>query len=129
MTYNELHTGYFANIKKYEERGYVPVSIAGITPDFFNGEKWVDFAPRKEFFSKWKRGELTNEEYMKEYLKYLNTIPKEDIEELRYMTKYEKYVMCCYEKTGDFCHRHYLGAFLRRAYGFKVNEVIVIGEE
>ena len=125
MAYNELYTGYFANTKKYEEMGYTPVSVAGITPEFFKGEKWIDFAPRKSFFSKWKRGELSNKEYMKEYLNYLKTLPKEDIEELRELTKTNKFVMCCYEKTGDFCHRHYLGAFLRKVYGFKVQELKV----
>ena len=62
---------------------------------------------------------------MKEYLKYLNTIPAEDIEELAQITREGKFVMCCYEKTGDFCHRHYLAAFLRKAYGFKVVELSV----
>ena len=123
--YNELYTGYFAKTKKYEELGYTPVSIAGITPAFFEGEKWSDFAPRKSFFSEWKKGLITNEEYMRKYLEYLRTIPKSDIEELREMTKRSKFVMCCYEKTGDFCHRHYLAAFLRKAYGFKVKEVSV----
>ena len=87
MTYNVLYTGYFAKAKKYEEDGFVPVSVAGITPDFFKGEKWVDFAPRKTFFSEWKKGLISNEEYMEKYLKYLRTIPKEDIEELRELTK------------------------------------------
>ena len=125
MAYNELYTGYFANVKKYEEMSYTPVSVAGITPEFFKGEKWLDFAPRKTFFSEWKRGSITNEEYMRQYLKYLKTIPKEDIEELREMTRYNKFVMCCYEKTGDFCHRHYLAAFLRRVYSFKVTELVL----
>jgi uncharacterized protein YeaO (DUF488 family) len=123
--YNELYTGYFANIKKYEHFGYTPVSIAGITPEFFKGEKWSDFAPRKTFFSEWKKGLITDKEYMKKYLDYLSTIPKEDIEELREITKDGSFVMCCYEKPGDFCHRHYLAAFLRRAYGFKVQELRV----
>ena len=123
--YKELYTGYFAKYKEYQKAGYIPVSVAGITPEFFEGEKWLDLAPRREFFSKWKRGELTNKEYMKKYLTYLNTIPAEDIEELAQITREGKFVMCCYEKTGDFCHRHYLAAFLRKAYGFKVTEIPV----
>ena len=125
MAYNELYTGYFAKTKLYEKHDYTPVSVAGITPDFFRGEKWSDFAPRKTFFSKWKKGELSNEEYGREYLKYLNTIPKEDIEELRRITVEGRFVMCCYEKMGDFCHRHLLAAFLRKAYGFKVRELVI----
>ena len=123
--YNELFTGYFANVKKYEERGYIPVSVAGKTPEFFTGERWSDFAPRKKFFLDWKKGELTNKEYMEKYLGYLSTIPRKDIEELREITKEGKYVMCCYEKSKDFCHRHYLAAFLRNFYNFKVKELCI----
>ena len=123
MSYNELFTGYFANTNKYLKAVYVPVSIAGKTPDFFKGERWVDFAPRKELFSKWKSGEISDIEYGREYIKYLETIPEEDIEELRNLTKTARYVMCCYEKTGDFCHRNYLALFLRKKYKFNVSEV------
>ena len=125
MAYNELFTGYFANTKKYIEAGYTPVSIAGRTPDFFIGEHWVDFAPRKDMFLRWKNGESSDIDYSQEYLRYLDTIPEEDIEELREMTKEAKYVMCCYEKVGDFCHRNYLALFLRKKFGFNVRELIL----
>lgn len=125
VAYNELFTGYFANTKKYIEAGYTPVSVAGRTPAFFEGEHWVDFAPRKEMFLKWKRGGSSNADYAREYLAYLDTLPNEDIEELRRLTKEAKYVMCCYEKVGDFCHRNYLALFLREKYGFKVRELIL----
>lgn len=125
MSYNELFTGYFANTKKYNEAGYTPVSVAGKTPAFFRGEHWVDFAPRKEMFFKWKRGESSDIDYAQEYLRYLDTLPDEDIEELRELTRDAKYVMCCYEKAGDFCHRNYLALFLRKKYGFSVKELIL----
>lgn len=125
MAYNELFTGYFANTKKYILAGYIPVSVAGKTPDFFEGERWTDFAPRKELFMKWKNGELSDIEYGRQYMEWLNSIPSEDIEELRNITKTGKYVMCCYEKTGDFCHRNYLALFLKKKYCFKVSEVVL----
>ena len=123
--YNKLFTGYFAKTKKYIELGYEPVSVAGKTPDFFTGEKWLDFAPRINFFLEWKNGLIDNKEYLKKYYEYLKTIPKEDIEELRELTKDHKFIMCCYEKRGDFCHRHGLAWFLRNTYGFDVSEIEV----
>lgn len=121
--YNKLYTGYFAKCKDYKLAGYIPVSVAGITPDKCVDEKWVDFAPRKDLFYKWKKGIISDIEYGRRYLEYLNTIPKEDIEELRELTKTSNFVMCCYEKTGDFCHRHYLSHFLKVKYNFEVSEL------
>ena len=123
MAYNELYTGYFAQTKKYILAGYTPVSVAGKTPDFFKGDRWLDFAPRKELFLRWKNGELSDIEYGREYLRYLDTIPSEDIEEVRDLTKGAKIVMCCYEKPEDFCHRKYLALFLTKKHGFKVSEI------
>lgn len=125
MAYNELFTGYFANTKKYILAGYTPVSVAGKTPDFFEGDRWLDFAPRKELFTQWKNGEISDIEYGREYMSYLDTIPAEDIEELRDLTRTAKFVMCCYEKSGDFCHRNYLSLFLKKKYGFQVSEIIL----
>lgn len=124
--FNKLYTGYFAKTKKYIEAGYTPVSVAGKTPDFFTGEHWVDFAPRKEMFIKWKNGETSNEEYMNEYLQYLKTISKEDIEELREITQEKDFVMCCYERPDEFCHRHALAKFLTEEYGFTVAELWIL---
>ena len=35
-----IYTGYFAKTKKYTEAGLTPASIAGKSPDFFNGIEW-----------------------------------------------------------------------------------------
>lgn len=121
--YNELYTGYFAKCKKYRENGYIPVSVAGKTPSNCVDEKWLDFAPRKELFQQWKNGIISDVKYGNEYMTYLSTIPIEDIEELRELTRSGKFIMCCYEKTGDFCHRHYLAHFLRTKCLFNVYEV------
>ena len=121
--FNKLYTGYFAKTEKYIEAGYTPVSVAGKTPSFFKGEHWVDFAPRKWMFLAWKNGEVTDKEYLKEYCNYLRGIPREDIEELRELTKEDNFVMCCYERRGEFCHRHGLAWFLRTSYGFDVCEL------
>ena len=121
--YNELYTGYFAKCKKYREAGYTPVSVAGVTPKGCVDEKWVDFAPRKELFYQWKEGLISDILYGREYIRYLETIPAEDIEELRELTKENRYVMCCYEKSDDFCHRHYLAHYLRTKYNFNIYEL------
>lgn len=32
-------------------------------------------------------------------------------------------VLCCYEKTGDFCHRHILSDIVYEKYGYRINEL------
>ena len=62
-----IYTGYYANVKKYEEAGLVPVAISGVVPKFFDGFTYKEFAPRKEMFQKWKNGEIDNFEYTEMY--------------------------------------------------------------
>lgn len=120
----QLYTGYFAKVKDYINAGLEPVSIAGITPSFFKGERWSDFAPRKELFNQWKSGALNNFEYSAKYTEYLNTLPKQDIYELKdsLLGENKNFVMCCYEKQGDFCHRHVLADWLENNFGIRVEE-------
>lgn len=120
--FNKVYTGYFAQTKKYVEKGFIPVSIALFTPSFFNGECWEDFSPTTEMLRDVKSSG-DKEVFTKRYLELLQSIPKEDIEELREITKEANYVMLCYEKYPDFCHRHILAKFLVEEHGFEVEEV------
>ena len=49
---------------------------------------------------------------------------KDDIEFdfKEYNTSEHDCVLLCYEKPGDFCHRHILANWLEENFGFKVEE-------
>lgn len=118
-----LYTGYFARTKSYIKEGIHPVSIAGKTPDFFTYNKWSIFAPRKPLFDAWKSGEISNEEYVSLYKEYLSdTITPVKAEKLKEVISEKDIVMCCYEKSGDFCHRHALAEWLFDMLGIEVKE-------
>ena len=119
-----IYTGYYAKIKNYKEDGLEPVAISGKIPDFFEGTTYPDFAPRYETFQKWKDGKMTNEGYTKEYKAYLDTLNKEEVEFdfQPYNTEKNDCILLCYEKSGDFCHRHVLADWLEENFGFKVEE-------
>lgn len=122
-----IYTGYFAKTKEYVESGLTPVSIAGKTPDFFTYPKWTNFAPRKELFYRWKNGEITNEEYMIEYEEYLSlNISPLAIDRLKKLATHKEIVMCCYEKSSDFCHRHTLAQWLSNELGMPIGEVEIL---
>lgn len=118
-----LYTGYFAKTKYYKDNGLVPVSVAGYTPLFFTDPKWTFFAPKKALFDSWKKGDISNEEYSEYYRKNLDsTITPAILNKLKYTAGRYDIVLCCYEKSGDFCHRHTLASWLSEKTGLKVDE-------
>ena len=52
-----MYTGYFAKLKKYQEAGLVPVSIALKSPDWYHGLEYKQLAPNWDILSAWKSGE------------------------------------------------------------------------
>lgn len=120
-----IYTGYYAKLKNYSIFDMDFVAISGKRPDFYEGLYYSDFAPRYEMFQRWKNKEITNEGYTKEYKAWLDSLDKEEIRK-----DFEKYnvvgkdcILLCYEKAGDFCHRHVLADWLEENFGFKVEEV------
>lgn len=118
-----IYTGYFAKTKKYVEHGLLPISVAGKTPDFFTYPKWVKLAPRKDIFFQWKNGEISNEEYMNLYEKYLESeISDNALSKIKHFSREKDIILCCYEKSGDFCHRHSLAKFLNKKLNVEIKE-------
>lgn len=120
-----LHTSYFAKVKQLQQMGFTNlVCVAGYAPKFFfdvEGARFMpDLAPRKDWFWEWKNGHLPNEWYIQKYnetvLSKLN--PEKVIEELG-----DNAVMLCYEKLGDFCHRHLIADWITEKTGVKVDEI------
>lgn len=119
-----IYTGYYAKLKYYTKVGLVPFAISGKVPDFYKGERIKDFAPRFEMFQRWKNKEISNEWYVKEYKEYLETLDKEEVRKFFDSLAEDNVeaILLCYEKPGDFCHRHIIADWLEVNFGYKVNE-------
>lgn len=119
--YMNIYTGYYAKTKKYEEDGLCTVGVSGKRPDFFKGIAWKDVAPRWEHYSKWKSGEIGNDEYIELYTQMLDNLSKEDVSQFlkKLEEEYEDIILLCYEKPGSFCHRHALADWLESKMGTK----------
>ena len=106
-----MYTGYYAKIKEYKEAGLIPVSIAGKAPDWYDGLEYKKLAPKWEFFNEWKNGSHKgdNEYYISHFKKEVLdrlSVPLV-ISTLMGMTNtIDNVILLCYEKPGDFCHRH-----------------------
>ena len=113
-----IYTGYFAKVKHYEMLGYTPVAIVASKPKWFEGLYEPLLAPCWALVSDYKLGLITEEDYIRRYTSYLDTL---DIPSI--LNKYSNCVLCCYEKFGDFCHRHILANYLRDKYGIVIIEL------
>ena len=126
-----IYTSYFAKVKQLQESGFNNlVCVAGYAPKFFydisNARFYPDLAPRRTWFWEWKNKHLTNDWYIERYnetvLSKLN--PEKVVEDLG-----DNAVMICYEKPGDFCHRHIIADWLHKNTGIEVKEVSLINNQ
>ena len=128
-------TSYFGKVKKLPEN-IIPVSIAAITPRWFQGKSYKQLAPTFELLNDWKIGAVTEEKYTERYNAQLERLdPKEVAEELKYFLPaicvsaafWEdpnlSIALLCYERDG-FCHRH-LAANWFTEYGIRCEELII----
>ena len=119
-----LYTSYFAKVKHLQEAGFNNlVCVAGYAPKFFydipNARFYPDLAPRKDWFWEWKNNHLSNDWYIE---KYNETVlskldPNKVVSDLG-----DGAVMLCYEKPGDFCHRHLIADWLSTNTDAKISE-------
>jgi len=127
----KLYTSYYANIKNIPE-DYILVSISGgITEDIKNAMDIHDkrFAPNLSLFTEYKNSpEGINREvrYVKRFKKEI--LENRDINEIlkSWTDKFgydKKYVMLCYEKPEDFCHRHIVAEAIENKYNIEINEL------
>lgn len=134
-----MYTGYFAKLKKYQEAGLVPVSIAGKAPSWYKGLEYKKLAPKWEFFNEWKNGSHKgdNDYYIQEFndkiLKNLSITTV--IHDLMELTNAEpnNIILLCYEKPEDFCHRHLVADWISKSSVFLstciVGDVVEFGSE
>ena len=115
-----IYTSYFANIKKLDGVCY---AISGLIPSFYNQltkqnpskyKRFIQFAPKKDWWQKWKNGQLDNNQFVKLY--YSTVLDKIDITDVLYQFDNidQDIYLLCYQKPNDFCHRHLVSQWLNK---------------
>lgn len=109
-----IYTSYFANLKKLP-KNLVPISICGKAPDWYKGLQYKKLAPKYDFFIIWKENH-DNDYYIENFnARVLDTLdPKQVKQELEQLAQSCDIVLICYEKPGDFCHRHLVADWLTK---------------
>jgi len=112
-----IYTSYFGNIKKIlkscPDAGLI--SIAGRTPEWFDGKKFKDLMPHYDWWKEWHDMFADNLELnvsKKWYSdKYYSTVlsnldPLEIARKLKILVDWRPTFILCYETPEKFCHRH-----------------------
>lgn len=133
-----IYTSYFAKVKPLLEAGLNNlVCVAGYAPKFFydipNARFYPDLAPKRCWWRVWHdkfKDNLNSPESIEWYTNiYCDTVlsklnPEKVVEDLG-----DNAVMICYEKPGDFCHRHIIADWLHKNTGIEVKEVSLINNQ
>lgn len=114
-----MYTSYFRQIDNIKN----PLSICGKAPHWYVGPEFKRLAPKYWFFEKYKKGEFNEEQYTYHF-------KKDVLEPLNCQRLYTYLVnmygddvtLLCYEKPGDFCHRHIVSEWFETNLNITVNE-------
>lgn len=116
----KIYTSYFGNAKKLQEANVEMVNIARYKPRYFSGFSLLYAAP----LSFMLKEDMTEEQYVEHYnnlvLKPLNI--EVLLKTLRAIGGDKDVALCCYEKPGQFCHRHLLAKWLNEKAGLDIKE-------
>ena len=116
-----IYTTYFAQLKNLPDN-IIPISICGKAPDWYTGLQYKKLAPKYDFFMKWKETH-DDEYYVKCYKEQVldKLDVKQVINELFSHNPEVQVALVCYEKPGEFCHRHLVAEWLKES-GIDVEE-------
>ncbi len=116
----KIYTSYFANSKKLNGAGIMMIGIALYPPRWFYGPTVRDVSPSHSILKQTSSQEEYVARFKKEVLSYRNA--KAFVEKLQVMSKGKDVALCCFEKPGEFCHRHLVAEWLNSNLGIDVKE-------
>lgn len=115
-----IFTSYFGRTALLQRSGIVPIGIALWLPRWYSGKSMKSVDPTAYMV----KGDITQDRYVELYNKEI--LGKLRVEEVVYeierLSGGKDAALLCYEKPGDFCHRHLLADWLTRESGLVVEE-------
>lgn len=120
----QIFTSYFAKARQFSPEKYLVVSISRFSPRGWTGTKCPVFAPSPQLLHDYKAG-MDKQDYVMCYRSEMGQIKnmRDVFARLSQLAKGRDIILCCYEKTGDFCHRHILTDIVFEKYGYRINEL------
>ena len=113
----KIFTSYFGNVGTLKRCGIHPISIARWSPRNWDGDRLIWLAPTPYMVK-----EASREEYIRMYKAICQSVNIESlIRQLSMIGRGADVALLCYERPGDFCHRHMLAEYLTD-HGITVKE-------
>lgn len=117
----QIFTSYFGRKAMLERAGIVPICIALWKPRWYEGISYLPVAPKAFML---KDENQTQEQYIERYNRLvLGTLRVENVvRDIERLSGGRDAALLCYEKPGDFCHRHLLAKWITEESGVEVKE-------
>lgn len=113
----KIFTSYFGNVGTLKRCGIHPISIARWSPRNWDGDRLIWLAPTPYMVK-----EASREEYIRMYKAICQSVNIESlIRQLSSIGDGKDVALLCYERPGQFCHRHMLAEYLTE-HGIPVKE-------
>lgn len=103
-----VYTSYFAASRNFNKNAVV-LGITRFPPNWWNGLNIDKWAPSEKLLRQYRNKEIDEFIFSMEYVQELQDrgfTQKKVKEILETIGGDRDIILCCYEKPGDFCHRH-----------------------
>lgn len=120
----KIFTSYFGNSRKLKEAGVNMICVAIGKPRFIAGiPQMLNVCPTRYMVS----GPCSHDEYLKLYDRILaSQDANQVVKQIEMLSGGKDVALCCYEKLGDFCHRHILAKWITENTGIEITEFGVV---
>lgn len=108
-----IYTSYYARARSFPN--FVHIRVSTPSPKWypFNTECLPELYPGFNLVNDLKTGRITEEEYTRKYEEKLSHLDKAKIlHKILELSNGKDALLLCYEKEGDFCHRHIVAKWL-----------------
>ena len=116
----KIYTSYFANGKKLHNAGVLMIGIALYAPRWFTGPSLKMVSPSYDILHNSKDHDDYERRFFSEILEKRD--PKVFLSNIEILAKGKDVALCCYEKPGDFCHRHLVAKWMNEKLGLQIEE-------
>lgn len=109
----KIYTSYYARAKQFSNMTHIRISTSAPKWYPIQTKALPELYPGFELVSAYKAGNISEAEYTKQYAEKLSRLDKTlMLQKIEQLSDDNDVLLLCYEKDGDFCHRHLVAEWL-----------------